>query len=127
MEKKVKSKGHILVVDDEEGIRYLMETKLNKEGYQVTVAANGLHALQKVRSGQKFDLVLSDLKMVGMSGLDFYTELRKVTGNRIPFIIMTGFPEKGKIVQAIKHGVNDVMLKPVKHLDLMQKINELVA
>lgn len=121
------SKGHILIIDDEEGIRFMLETKLYKDGYRVSVAGNGLHALQKLRSGGKFDLIICDLKMPGMSGLDLFNQLKMLGIDNIPFLMVTGFPEKKKIVEAVRKGVDAVMLKPMKHVELIAKIESLMA
>ena len=62
-------KASILLVEDEESIRFMLQTKLMKEGYNVTTAANGLHGLQVLRSGKEFDLIICDLKMPGKDGI----------------------------------------------------------
>lgn len=116
-----KKKAHILLVEDDESIRFMLQTKLYKDGYNVSVAANGLHALQVVRSGQQFDLIICDLKMPGKDGLEFFTTIRELN-IQVPMVILTGYPEKNKIVQAIRNGVRDVLLKPIKHQDLVEKI-----
>lgn len=114
-------KSHILIIEDEESLRFMLETKLYQVGYSVSVAATGKHGLQKFRSGQHFDLVICDLKMPGMSGLDLFKEF-KAMGGKCPFVILTGYPEKDKITEAIRLGVRDVILKPIKHLELLDRI-----
>lgn len=114
-------KAHILVIEDEESLRYMLETRLNQVGYSVTVAATGKHALQKFKAGQKFDLILCDLKMPNMSGLDLFREFKEMGGGA-PFVILTGYPERAKIMEAIQLGVQDVILKPVKHMELLERI-----
>jgi CheY-like chemotaxis protein len=116
-----KKKSHILIVEDDESIRFMLQNKLYKDGYNVTVAANGLHAMQVVRSGQQFDLILCDLKMPGKDGLEFFNAMKGLNAS-VPMVILTGYPDKNKIVQAIRNGVRDVILKPIKHQDLVQKI-----
>jgi len=114
---------HVLVIDDEEGIRYILESKLYQCGYLVTVAATGLHAAQKIKSGKVFDLILCDLKMPGISGLDLFRQVKALAPGT-PFILITGYPERDKVVEALKLGVKEVVLKPVKHADLMEKIKK---
>jgi CheY-like chemotaxis protein len=114
-------KAHILIIEDEEALRFMLETKLYQVGYSVTVAATGKHALQKFKSGQKFDLIICDLKMPNMNGLDLFREY-KTLGGIAPYVILTGYPEKQKIVEAIQLGVHDVILKPVKHMELLERI-----
>lgn len=119
----VQSKPHILIVEDDEGIRQIMQAKLFKEGFNVSVAANGLHALQILRSGQNFDLILSDLKMPGKTGLELLTEVRKLNINS-PFVMLTGFADRSKIMAAKAQGARDILVKPIKHQELLKKINE---
>lgn len=114
-------KKHILIVDDEEGIRVMLETKLYQCGYNVSVAGGGMHAMQKIRSGKVIDLIICDLKMPGMSGGEFFKQVQ-AEWPQIPFLLITGFPERDRILEAVRLGVKDVVLKPVKHNDLMGKI-----
>lgn len=119
-------KKHILVVDDEEEIRYLFETKFYKLGYNVSVAATALQALQKINAGNNFDLIICDLKMPKMSGIDFFIEIQNLLPNA-QFLLITGQPERSKIVLAMKKGVLNIMLKPVKHAEIVEKINGLIG
>ena len=119
-------RAHILIIEDEESLRFMLESKLMHVGYTVTVAATGRHALQKLRSGQKFDLILCDLKMPNMSGLDLFREFKDMGGGA-PFVLITGYPERAKIMEAIQLGVQDVILKPVKHLELLERIKGFLA
>lgn len=120
------TKAHILVIEDEESLRYMLETKLYQVGYSVSVAATGKHALQKFKSGQKFDLILCDLKMPNMSGLDLFRAYKEM-GGESPYVILTGYPERAKIMEAIQLGVHDVILKPVKHLELIERIRQFLG
>lgn len=121
-----KKKPHILLVEDDESIRFMLETKLYKDGYNVSVAANGLHALQVIQSKSDIDLILCDLKMPGKDGLEFFKAMKELNLTT-PMVILTGYPEKGKIIQAIREGVRDVLLKPIKHQELMDKIKTYVS
>ena len=124
MENK-KNKAHILLIEDDESIRFMLQTKLYKDGYSVSVAANGLHALQILRSGTKFHLILCDLKMPGKDGLQFFNAMLEMN-LKIPTVILTGYPEKNKIIEAIRNGVRDVLLKPIKHQELVEKIKKYI-
>lgn len=114
-------KSHILVIDDDESMRFMLQTKLFQSGYNVTLAASGSHAIQIFQSGKKFDLVICDLKMPLKTGIDV---LRFMKDNAIvtPAVILTGFPEREKIIAAAQMGVQDVLVKPVRHNDLMKMI-----
>lgn len=114
-------KAHILVIEDEESLRFMLETKLYQVGYSVTVAATGKHALQKFKSGRQFDLVICDLKMPTMSGLDLFREYQKL-GGKNPFVILTGYPEREKIKELVRLGITDVILKPIRHTELLERV-----
>lgn len=114
-------KRHILVIDDDESMRLMLQTKFFQNGYNVTLAASGSHALQIFQSGKKFDLILCDLRMPLKTGIDV---LRYMKEHQIltPTIMITGFPEKEKIIAAAQLGIQDILVKPVQHKDLMAMI-----
>jgi DNA-binding response OmpR family regulator len=110
----------ILVVDDEEGIRYFLERFLTREGYQVTTASSGETALACLASAE-FDVVLLDLKMKGIGGLDVLADLRQ----RWPatsVIILTAHGSLESAVEALRCGAHDYLFKPCKTLDLRESI-----
>lgn len=122
---------HILIVDDDDGIRMMLETKLSKLGYKASVAGNGLHALQKMRAqvngAEKYDLVICDLKMPGMSGLDLIKTLRAESLYKtLPVLLITGYPEKQKIMEVVRAGINRVLLKPFKHAQIINIVDEIL-
>jgi len=123
---KVGAKWHVLIIEDEVGIRTMLESQLFQYGFAVSVAATGLHALQKFKSGQSYDLVLCDMKMPGMSGVDLFREYINLARSA-PFVILTGHPDKKMIVEAIQLGVRDVILKPIRHTDLMHRIMQFLS
>ena len=114
-------KHHILIVDDGESMRFMLQTKLFQSGYNVTVAASGTHAMQIFQTGKKFDLVLCDLKMPMKTGIDVISYMKEQSITT-PCIIVTGFPEKAKIIAAAQMGYQDVLVKPVRHQELMKMI-----
>ena len=92
------AKEQILVVDDEEDILELIRFNLLKEGYHVITAASGEAALVKARHEQP-DLILLDLMLPGLDGLDIYRELRKrADTNQIPIIMVTAKTEDTDII-----------------------------
>ncbi len=110
MNNKHKSKAHILVVDDESSIRELLEMLLSSEGYSVSVAASGEEALQKAKEAP-FDLVLQDLKMPGMGGIELLRNLRQETPD-LPVIIVTAFSTWDDAVEAMRLGAYNYIRKP---------------
>jgi two-component system response regulator HydG len=114
-------KPHILVVDDDESMRFMLQTKLFQCGYNVTLAASGTHAIQILQTTKKFDLVICDLKMPLKGGIDVI-KFMKEHGIETPTVILTGFPERDKIISAAQMGIQDVLVKPVRHNDLMNMV-----
>ena len=108
-----KQERHILVVDDSYTILRLTETVLARAGFQVTTAINGLDALEKMKE-QKPDLVISDLDMPIMNGIEFFEALaaQKETSS-IPFIIISSNTERSQMRDLIQRGAAAYMVKPV--------------
>jgi len=100
----------ILIVDDEKSMREFLKILLAKEGYEVLAAADGEQALA-VLSENRVDLVISDIRMPGISGLDLLAEIKD--GNEdIPVIMITAFASPNDAVQAMKNGAYDYISKP---------------
>ncbi|MFQ5835030.1 MAG: response regulator [bacterium] len=113
-------KAKILVVDDDLGIRELLRELLSEEGYPVKMAQNGKEALLKARK-ESFDLVLTDLRMPEMDGVQLLKELRKITPD-IRVIVMTATDDLETAVKMKKFGACDYITKPF-HLDkVLQKV-----
>lgn len=103
----------LLVVDDDAYNRDMLSRRLERRGYEVTVAADGNEALALIE-GQTFDLVLLDNMMPGISGLDLLRLLRATYNpTELPVIMVTAQSESENIVQALKAGANDYVVKPV--------------
>lgn len=105
-------KSRILVVDDEESIREFLEIMLKKEGYEVTTAEDGLKAKEMLQK-RSFDMVISDLQMPNMTGL----ELLKFVKDSYPdtvFMLITAFGTTETAVEAMKMGAYDYVTKPFK-------------
>lgn len=100
----------ILVVEDEQAMRISMFEILNHQGYQVSVAENGHMALEIVHKSP-VDLVISDIRMPEMSGLELLQKL-KISSPDLPVVIVTGFASVDTAVEAMKKGAFDYVLKP---------------
>ncbi len=100
----------ILVVDDEQGMRDFLKIMLKKEGYQVQTAGNADSALSSLKE-DPFDLVISDIRMPGESGLDLLAEI-KVIYPDLPVIMITAFASPDDAVIAMKNGAFDYISKP---------------
>lgn len=100
----------ILVVDDEPSMREFLKILLKKEGYQVTTAADGSSAL-KLAENEPFDLVISDIRMPGLTGLELLARLKQLR-SEIAVIMITAFASPEDAVAAMKNGAFDYITKP---------------
>jgi response regulator RpfG family c-di-GMP phosphodiesterase len=110
----------ILVVDDEPAICGLVEAYLKKKGYDVAVANNGSDALSIVKNGS-IDLVISDIKMPGMSGIELLQKIREYSGT-LPVLLATGLPTMETAIGALKAGAFDYIAKPFHFEEIGEKI-----
>ena len=106
----MKSDFSLLIVDDEENVRKLLTAVLKREGFAVDTAADGIEALAKIDQA-KPDLVLMDIRMPNLDGMEAFRQLRKL-GFNIPVILMTAFAAVDTAVEAIKNGAFDYVIKP---------------
>ncbi len=100
----------ILVVDDELSMRQFLKILLEKEGYEIALAADGPSALEQARQ-REFDLAISDIRMPGMNGLELLAELKHVCPE-LPVIMITAFASPEDAVTAMKNGAFDYITKP---------------
>jgi DNA-binding NtrC family response regulator len=100
----------ILIVDDEEEICSVLARRLTKAGYSPITANNGREALNLFYK-ENFSLIISDIKMPDMNGMEFLKNVRAVNPN-IMVIMMTAFPEIDRVVEAMRLGACDFILKP---------------
>lgn len=107
---------NILAVDDEENVRNLYSTVLGEEGYRVVTASNGAEAIEKFE-GEKFDLVILDLKLPDMYGTEVLKRIRE-KAEELAVIIVTGYPSLESSIDAIKAGIYDYIVKPLSLRDL---------
>ena len=110
----------VLVVDDEESVRNLLQRILEGAGYQVATAANGKEALYKVSLGET-ELVLLDIKMPEMSGIEVLSKLTADSPDTCA-IMVTSVAETETAVEAMKLGAYDYILKPFDRDDVLQKM-----
>src|SRR5210317_1243644 len=100
----------ILIVDDEKSMRDFLKILLTKEGYEVIVAGDGNEALTALGK-KRVDLVISDIRMPGMGGLELLAKV-KDEADDIPVIMITAFASPNDAVQAMKSGAYDYISKP---------------
>ncbi|MBL1218541.1 MAG: sigma-54-dependent Fis family transcriptional regulator [Planctomycetes bacterium] len=111
---------HILIAEDEQVLRESLAELLADEGFEVTQAANGSEAYQAALESP-YDLVLSDIRMPEMDGLDLLDRLRKAAPET-PVVMLTAYGTVDSAVKAMQSGAADYLLKPVQFEDLLAKV-----
>ena len=115
--------AHILVVDDDEGIRSLLKKYLNEKKYLVSTADNAENALEKVKI-MKFDLIILDIMMPGKSGLDFLNQNKEHINT--PVILLTAKGEPNERIQGLEMGADDYLPKPFEPKELDLRIKNII-
>ncbi len=113
-------KQRVLVVEDEEKLRRVVQLQLQSAGFEVDQAGS---AEEGLRSADRADLIITDLKLPGMNGLEFLATLRR-QNSRIPVIVITAFGSVETAVEAIKSGAADFVTKPFSLDHLMAVIRK---
>jgi CheY-like chemotaxis protein len=120
---------HILLVDDEPGFRFSAGIALRKVGYTVTEAPDGKEAYRLLRQaladGEPFDLVVTDIRMPGMSGIELLEEL-KAYRISVPLLAVTGFSDKELIRELQARGCPEFLEKPFRPDELVARIAKLL-
>ena len=115
--------AHILVVDDDEGIRTLVKKYLNENNYLVTTANSAEDAFEKIQI-IKFDLIILDIMMPGKSGLEFIKENHKKLDT--PVILLTAKGEANERVEGLEVGADDYLPKPFEPKELILRIQNII-
>jgi len=119
---EIRSTGRVLVVDDEPGISKVLGIKLRLSGYDVITTTSGAEAVELVRT-QRPDIVLLDVLMPGVTGMDVLDRVR--TFSRVPIIVFSGRPEAARL--ALKLGADDSIAKPFNPDLLVEKIRSVLG
>ncbi len=120
----MRRQGTILVIDDEEIMREILETLLTREGYRVRLAASGPEGLEVVRS-TPIDAVIVDVMMPGMDGLQVLDAIRDID-DELPVLMITAFASMETAVTAMKKGAFDYITKPFKNDEVLVVLNNAV-
>ena len=113
--------AHILVVDDESAIRYSITKTLQRVGYQVDSAASGEEAIQKMQQ-QPFDVILTDIRMPGISGVDLLAKVKEQAPDAI-VILLTGYASLDTAVESLRLGAHDYLIKPSSSQDIRDSVS----
>ena len=119
-----KFKAHILLVDDDEGIRSLVKKYLNENNFLVTTSDSAENASEKVKI-IKFDLIILDIMMSGKSGLDFINDHKKELDT--PIILLTAKGEASERVEGLELGADDYLAKPFEPKELILRIKNILT
>ncbi|MFW6130152.1 MAG: response regulator [Atribacterota bacterium] len=115
-----KNKKNILIVDDEETIRDTLSKILEEDGFDVESVDDAEKAIKKIKN-EKYNLILLDLKLNGMSGFDVLKETREIN-KELPIILISGYLTMENIEKACGYGIFNYIRKPFELDDLRDKI-----
>jgi len=115
--------AHILVVDDDDGIRSLVKKFLNENNYLVTTADSSESAVEKIKL-IKFDLIVLDIMMPGKNGLEFIKENKKKL--ETPIILLTAKGEANERIEGLETGADDYLPKPFEPKELILRIENIL-
>jgi len=115
--------AHILVVDDDDGIRLLVKKYLNENNYLVTTAISAEDAMDKIKIIE-FDLIILDIMMPGKSGLEFIEENKKKLDT--PIILLTAKGEPKERIEGLEIGADDYLPKPFEPKELILRIQNII-
>ena len=115
--------AHILVVDDDEGIRSLVKKYLNENKYLVTTAISAEDAFEKIKI-IKFDIIILDIMMPGKNGLEFIEENKEILDT--PIILLTAKGQANERVEGLEIGADDYLAKPFEPKELILRIKNIL-
>lgn len=119
-----KQKAKILIVDDEENIRKMLRRALESENHEIETALNGDEGLSKIKEDD-FDLILLDLKLPGMDGIEVLEKMRE-EDILVPVLIITGYGSTESAVKVMKLGAIDYLQKPFKPQDIKEQVTDIL-
>ncbi|MDH4396321.1 MAG: response regulator [Limnobacter sp.] len=117
------SKKRVLLVDDARSIRTVFSQIIQSIGHEVTCTENAIEGLKHIVEVGKPDLIITDMNMPGMNGIEFARRIRQVLKGT-PILMMSTESDKRLIQEAREAGVTGWMLKPIEHNALVNKLNK---
>ncbi|WP_137702812.1 response regulator [Marimonas lutisalis] len=114
---------HLLIVDDDERIRTLLQKFLNRNGFLVTAARDAAHA-RRILSGLDFDLIVMDVMMPGETGISLTRSLRETSNT--PILLLTARGETEDRIAGLEAGADDYLAKPFEPKELLLRINAIL-
>lgn len=114
----------LLIVEDDAGLRHVHDIFFNFKGFDLTIVPEGREVLQKVQT-QSYDVVILDLGLPDIEGLDLLAQIRKVSA--VPVIVMTARTDRQSINRSLELGANDYINKPFRPEILLKRIEAVLA
>jgi excisionase family DNA binding protein len=118
-------RGSIMIIDDDEAVRYLVRRALERDGFQVVTASNGKEALELLKR-ETPNVIFLDLKLPGIDGADLLKEIRKQYGP-MPVVILTGFPDSDLVSQALQYSPITLMAKPASETQIVHTVKGILG
>lgn len=116
----------ILMAEDEENISDFVSRGLADFNYDVMVVNNGIDAWKVLEAGEHFDLVMLDIRMPGMTGIEVCQKIRKQFGYDLPVLMLTALDTTDDIVMGLHVGADDYVVKPFKFMELIARIQAML-
>ncbi len=127
--KDAKTKKHIILADDEGPLRRSIKLILRQAGYKVTALADGQMALKTIldlqHTTESADLLITDLQMGGLNGIDLIDEVHK-NNVQVPILVLTGYGNKDTVVQLLRKGCSEYLDKPLDPNDLLRRVEKIL-
>lgn len=117
------AKGKILVVDDESVTREILADILTDEGYSASIAKDGYEAIEKVESGEHFDLFILDIKLPGINGVETLRAIKKINP-QVKTILMTAYSLENLVKEGLELGAYTCLYKPLEISELLKIIEK---
>jgi len=121
----IKQKKRILVVEDDEGMRFLLRDFFEEEGFEVETAEDGSKVVSKLIQ-KFFDLVITDIRMPGLSGLEILSTLKQIQPG-ITVVVITAFGSKDVRNRTLARGADAYLEKPIQLEKLKSLVNQLIS
>ena len=116
----------ILMAEDEENISDFVSRGLRNFDYDVTVVDNGTEAWRLLEEGYRYDLVMLDIRMPGMNGLEVCRKIRESFGYMLPVLMLTALDTTDDVVMGLQNGAGEYIAKPFKFVELLARIQALL-
>ena len=115
--------GKVFLVEDDDSVREALVSIIEEHGLNVQAYSSAAHFLESFKPSAKSEVIVLDMKMPAMTGLELQSKLAEMQAH-IPIIFISGQSHKEEIIQGLKHGASDFLLKPFKFEDLLLSIDK---